>query len=124
VKGIFDPYLDNNTIEELRTILSFGKGAIANGVRLLGSAEKSHGKSPTFTATGVAAWLTQLGISGEARTFAAKTEHRRFLLLSDGQTLIHGHSLNAPHKNEAVHLETNGEDLVFFETTWKASQPL
>jgi hypothetical protein len=124
VVAIFDPYLDNNTLEELRIILSFGNGTVANGVRILGCAEKSQGKAPTFTASGVAAWLKQQGISGEARVFPAKTEHRRFLLLNDGRTLITGHSLNAPHKNEVVHLDTGNEDRTFFETTWNTSKPL
>jgi hypothetical protein len=97
---------------------------VADGVRILGGAEKSQGKSPTFTAAGVAAWLTQQGIKGEARFFPSKTEHRRFLLLNDGRALITGHSLNAPHKNEVVHVDTSNEDHAFFETTWKASTVL
>ena len=124
VTAIFDPYLDNNALEELRIVLSFGSGAVANGVRILGGAGKNQGNSPTFTAKGVAAWLKQQGISGEARTFPAKREHRRFLLLDDGRTLILGHSLNALHKNEVVHLDTNDEDGTFFKTTWKTSNPL
>jgi hypothetical protein len=124
ITAIFDPYLDNKTLEEVRVILSFGDGAVEDGIRILGGAAKSQGHSPTFTATGVAAWLGQQGIAGEARTFPAHSEHRRFILLSDGNSLITGHSLNAPHKNEAVHREANTDDRTFFETVWNAAKPL
>ncbi len=124
VVAIFDPFLDNNTLEELRVILSFGSGAVGDGVRILGGAAKCGGKAPTFTAPGVTAWLTQQGIKGEARAFPSKTEHRRFLLLNDGRALITGHSLNAPHKNEVVHIDTSNEDQAFFEKIWKAAKVL
>jgi hypothetical protein len=124
VTAIFDPYLDNKTLEELRVILSFGDGAVADGVRILGGIAKSQGKSPTFTPAGIAAWLEQQGINGEARTFPAQTEHRRFFLLSDGNTLVVGHSLNAPHKNEAVRTEASTDDQPFFEEVWNSGQPL
>jgi hypothetical protein len=124
VVAIFDPYLDNNTLEELRIIISFGNGSVDDGVRLLGGAEKSQGKLPTFTAVGVAAWLKQQGIKGEARFFPSKTEHRRFILLNDGCSLITGHSLNAPHKNEVVHIDTSNQDQEFFELTWNTSTTL
>lgn len=124
VIAVFDPYLDNKTLEELRIILSFGQGAVADNIRLLGGAEKSQGRAPTFTAAGVAAWLAQQGIRGEARIFPAKTEHRRFLLLDDGKALITGHSLNAPHKNEVVSVDTSNQDQAFFETIWSASTTL
>lgn len=41
VVAIFDPYLDNNTLEELRIILSFGAGTVANAVRILGGQRES-----------------------------------------------------------------------------------
>ena len=124
VTAILDPYLDNKTLEELRVILSFGDGAIANGVRILGGVAKSQGRFPTFTATGVAVWFQQLDITGEARTFPAHTEHRRFVLLNDGNALITGHSLNAPHKNEAVRVEANTDDQAFFDGLWQSAHPL
>jgi hypothetical protein len=124
VVAIFDPYLDNNTLEEVRTILSFGNSKVADGVRLLGGAEKSQGKTPTLTGAGVAAWFAQQGVKGEARVFPSKKEHRRFLLLDDGRALITGHSLNAPHKNEVVHTEPSNADQAFFEATWSAAAPL
>lgn len=126
VTAVFDPYLDNRTLEELGVILSFGDGKVSSGVRLLGGSAKSQSKIPKFTAAGVAAWLLQHGISGEARTLASTTtpEHRRFLLLSDGRSVISGYSLNSPHKNEAVHAEPGSSDITFFEKQWNSAQPL
>ena len=121
VEAVFDPYLTNSGLENLRVILSFGDGTVANGVRLLGSAETTAGSVPRFNKAGVDAWLLQLGISGEARAVAAKSEHRRFLLLSGGQSLLLGHSLNSVHKNEAVRVESNAEDRPFFDATWAAA---
>jgi hypothetical protein len=124
VEAVFDPYLTNGSLEELRVILSFGVGAVANGVRLLGSAETTTGSVPRFTKAGVDAWLFQLGISGEARVVGAKSEHRRFLLLSGGHSLLLGHSLNSIHKNEAVRVESDTMDRPFFDATWATATPV
>ena len=118
VEAVFDPYLTNASLEELRVILSFGDGNIANGVRLLGSTTTTTGRSPRFTKAGVDTWLSQLGISGEARIVPARSEHRRFLLLSGGLSLILGMSLNSIHKNEAIRVEPDTTDRSFFDTTW------
>jgi hypothetical protein len=124
VEAVFDPYLTNGSLEELRVILSFGDGAIANGVRLLGSAETTTGSVPRFTKKGVDAWLFQLGISGEARVVGARSEHRRFLLLSGGRSLLLDQSLNSLHKNEAVRVESDVEDRHFFDATWATTTPV
>jgi hypothetical protein len=124
VEAIFDPYLENLSLETLIHILSFGNGEVADGVRLLGSTRKTQGPIPRFTKTGVDAWLTQLGIRGEARIMPPNDQHRRFILLSGGQSLILGHSLNAIHKNEAIHLESDSEDRVFFDNVWSNATPL
>jgi hypothetical protein len=124
VIAVFDPYLDNKTLVELKIILSFGDGRFADGIRLLGGAEKSQGASATFTAEGVAAWLKQQGLVGEARVLPPKSEHRRFLLLDDGQVLITGHSLNSPHKNEAVSVGAGDDDRAFFDAAWVSASPL
>src|SRR5262249_21131322 len=119
-----DPYLTNGGLEELRVILSFGAGSVANGVRLLGSMATTTGGIPRFTKAGVDAWLLQLGIAGDARVVAARSEHRRFMLLSTGHSLLLGSSLNALHKNEAVRLEVDAEDRPFFDATWAGAAPL
>lgn len=124
VEAVFDPYLTNGGLEGLRVILSFGSGSVANGVRLLGSTATTTGGIPRFTKTGVDAWLLQLGVAGDARVVAAKSEHRRFLLLSTGHSLLLGHSLNAIHKNEAVRLEVDAEDRPFFDVTWAGAASL
>jgi len=124
VEAVFDPYLTNSGLEELGVILSFGAGSVANGVRLLGSTATTTGRIPRFTKAGVDAWLLQLGIAGDARVVAAGSEHRRFMLLSTGHSLLLGHSLNALHKNEAVRLEADTEDRPFFDATWAGAAPL
>ena len=99
---------------------------MANDVRLLGSACKTQqGDVPKFTKAGVEAWLKQLGIDGEVRVMASNNEHRRFMLLSGGQSLILGPSLNAIHKNEAINLELDDSvDRLFFDKMWETATPL
>jgi hypothetical protein len=124
IEAAFDPYLDNSALAALINILSFGSGGVADGVRLLGSTKKTTGSIPKFSRAGVDAWLTQLGITGEARVMLQTDEHRRFLLLSGGQSLILGMSLNAIHKNEAVRLEPDTADRAFFDGVWATATPL
>lgn len=123
VEAVFDPYLENLSLGTLIDILSFGSGGVANGVRVLGSTSKTQGAVPKFTKAGVDAWLTQLGIHGEARIMDPG-QHRRFMLLSGGQSLILGHSLNAIHKNEAIRLESDSEDRAFLDSVWANATPL
>jgi hypothetical protein len=49
VEAVFDPYLENSSLSEIINILSFGSGGVSNGVRLLGSTEKTQGSIPRFT---------------------------------------------------------------------------
>jgi len=124
VEAVFDPYLENRALADLIDILSFGSGGVANDVRLLGSTRTTQGPIPRFTKTGVDAWLAQLGIDGEARVVPSKDQHRRFMLLSGGQSLIMGPSLNAIHKEEAVSLDTGAVDRAFFDSVWSNAMPL
>jgi hypothetical protein len=124
VEAVFDPYLENGSLITLLDILSFGSGGVANGVRLLGSTRTTHGPIPRFTKTGVDAWLAQLDIAGEARVMPPNDQHRRFMLLSGGQSLILGPSLNSIHKNEATHLESDTQDRLFFDSVWTTATPL
>ena len=84
---------------------------------MLGSTKMTTGKIPKLTTVGVNAWLAQLGINGEARIMPPG-EHRRFMLLSGGQSLILGMSLNAIHKNEAVRLEPDADVLEDVGSRW------
>jgi hypothetical protein len=124
VEAVFDPYLENGSLATLIDILSFGSGSVAKGARLLGSTRKTDGQIPRFTKTGVDAWLAQLNINGEARAMQPNDQHRRFMLLSGGQSLIIGPSLNAIHKNEAVSLDTDATDRPFFDSVWANATPL
>ncbi len=117
IEAVFDPYLENKSLASLLDILSFGAGSVANGIRVLSTSKTSAGQVPRLTKVGFDAWLTQLGIKGEIRLMPV-SEHRRFLLLSGGQSLLLGQSLNAIHKNEAVRLEPDTEDRAFFNNVW------
>lgn len=123
VEAIFDPYLENRSLATLVDILSFGNGNVAEGVRLLGSSRITQGAIPRLTKAGVDAWLSQLGISGEARIMPS-SEHRRFMLLGGGKSLLLGHSLNSIHKNEAIRIEPDSEDRKFFDSVWTTATKL
>ena len=123
IEGVFDPYLENKSLASLIDILSFGNGSVANGVRVLSTAKTTGGQIPQLTRTGFDAWLAQLNIKGELRVMPS-SEHRRFILLSGGQSLLLGQSLNSIHKNEAVRLEPDAQDRVFFDQVWAQAKPL
>ena len=123
IEAVFDPYLENISLTSISDILSFGAGSVADRVRVLSTSKTSAGQVPRLTKVGFDAWLTQLGINGEIRLMGA-SEHRRFLLLSGGQSLLLGPSLNAIHKNEAVRLEPDTEDRAFFDAVWANATPL
>jgi hypothetical protein len=123
IEAIFDPFLENSALATLVDIMSFGGGEPASNVRLLGSTKKTSGVIPKFTKTGVEAWLAQLKVGGEGRVMMQK-EHRRFMLLSGGRSLLLGHSINAIHKNEAIRIEADTEDRAFFDKEWAVATPL
>lgn len=123
VVAVFDPYLENQSLTALLDILSFGSGSVADGVRILSTKKTITGQVPRLTKVGFDAWLKQLGINGELRIMQ-QSEHRRFMLLSGAQSLLLGHSLNAIHKNEAVRIEPDNEDKVFFEHVWVTATPI
>ncbi|MEL6129029.1 MAG: hypothetical protein AAFR30_03885, partial [Cyanobacteria bacterium J06628_4] len=51
-------------------------------------------------------------------------EHRRFLLLDDGSTLILGCSWNQISKNEVVSIEFKDFDRDFFNSNWKTARKI
>jgi len=66
-------------------------------------------------------WFKERDIpSGEIRLMP-DGEHRRFMLLSGGQSLLLGMSLNAVAKNEAVRVEPDVTDAPFLDSVWSAS---
>ena len=123
VEGIFDPYLENRSLAAVIDILSFGKGSVANGVRVLSTAKTTGGQIPQLTKAGFDAWLVQLKITGELRVMPS-SEHRRFILLSGGKSLLLGQSLNSLHKNEAIRLEPDTQDRAFFDQVWAQATAL
>lgn len=127
LQAVFDTYLDNQSLEQLIHILSFGRGTFASHVRLLGTTattQRSPGKTARFSKAGVEAWARQLQIKAEARVLPSGSEHRRFLLLDGGRSVILGPSLNSLHKNEAVSIEDDREDRPFFDRQWLAATPI
>lgn len=123
VEAIFDPYLQNASLAELTNILSFGSSTPANGIRLLGSPTKFGTQSTKLTRAGLDAWLREHSIAGDARITKAR-EHRRFMLVSGGRSLLLGHSLNAIHKNEALRVEPDNDDRSFFDSEWATATPI
>ncbi len=124
ITAVFDPYLDNSSLANLINICSYGNGKIGDNIRLLGSNLKGRGPNPTFTQAGASAFFAQKNITGTAKVMMESTEHRRFLLLSGGKTLLLGHSLNSIHKNEAIRVESDIEDLAFFNEKWNGAEVL
>lgn len=123
IEAIFDPYLDNRSLATLIDILSFGAGSVSNGVRVLSTNKTTSGQVPRLTRSGFDTWLNQLGISGDVRIMDP-SEHRRFMILSSGQSLLLGPSLNSIHKNEAIRLEPATHDKIFFDQVWSQAAPL
>ena len=116
--AIFDPYLENSSLSTVINICSFGNGKVGNNIRLLGSSRKARGTNPTFTQAGVFSFFTETNVTGSAKVMNSNTEHRRFILLTGKKSLILGHSLNSIHKNEAIRVESDADDLIFFNEMW------
>lgn len=125
VEAVFDPFLDNRGLAALKDILSLGTGGIAPGARMLTSKKVVPSqRPPRLTRSYFADWSAELHISAEIK-LSAQDEHRRFLLLSGGRTLIVGASLNSLSKNEAAHIENDdGEDRKFFDGQWAVATPI
>jgi len=123
IQAVFDPYLSNKSLATLLDILTLGPTA-SNNMRFLACEKMVAGKMPQLTKTFVELWFRERGVTaGEARLMP-DGEHRRFLLLSGGQSLLLGMSLNSIAKNEAVRIEPDTTDRPFFESVWGAARPL
>jgi hypothetical protein len=93
-------------------------------MRFLACEKMATGNRPQLTKTFVEQWFRERGVTaGEARLMP-DGEHRRFFLLSGGQSLLLGMSLNSITKNEAVRIEPDTTDRPFFESVWGAARPL
>jgi hypothetical protein len=123
IQAVFDPYLDASGLTCLLDIFSCG-AAQSYSLRLLSSTRMTQGKVPRLTKSLMAQWFAQRGITAGEVRLMPPSEHRRFMLLSGGQSLILGMSLNSIAKNEAVRLEPDTEDRPFFESVWASATPL
>lgn len=124
ITAVFDPYLDNAGLQTLTDITSLAPElAIASTIKLLSSSGVLSRNPPRLTKSFVDKWLVEHSASdGEFKLTSG--EHRRFMLLSNGQTLVLGLSLNNLDQNEAAHLENNPEDKEFFDAQWAAGEQL
>lgn len=116
IEAIYDPYLDDKALENLLTLINLGT-KISQGCRFLSSPKGAARLSPGY----VQAWLMETSRQVEIRKSTSRDSHRRFMLLSGGQTLILGLSINSLAKDEAAHLETNTVDRAFFDSEWGVS---
>jgi hypothetical protein len=104
VQAIFDPYFDNRALSFLLDILSFG-ATVSGTLRLLACKKQAQRAIPRLTKLFVADWFKERGVvAGEVRLMP-DGEHRRFILLGGGQSLLLGMSLNSINNNEAIPLE-------------------
>ena len=124
VEAIFDPYFDDTTLDNLVIFQDFGV-AISPEIRVLTSDKvieqnKRGTKEPRLTKAHEAKTFQSLSTVGEIRLI--NQEHRRFMLLSGGVSLIIGMSLNELSKNEAASLESDRDDRAFFDSQWSSAQ--
>jgi hypothetical protein len=119
VECIFDPYLDDKAIETLKTLVNLGM-SLNKDVRVLTTSKVRNRLSKQL----IEDFKTEKGVNLEIRFCLSDKEHRRYLLLSTGDSLVIGCSLNSLDKNEAAHIESSKADRDFFKTQWGAAQPL
>jgi len=122
-QAVFDPYLSNKALATLLDILTLGPTA-SNNMRFLACEKMATGNWPQLTKTFVEQWFRERGVTAGAARLMPDGEHRRFLLLSGGQSLLLGMSLNSIAKNEAVRIEPDTTDRLFYESVWGAARPL
>jgi hypothetical protein len=120
IEAVFDPYLDNKGLDTLLNLATLGV-PISPSIRMLTSSKVANTR---LTKNYLQLWLKELNCSGEIRQLSSNKEHRRFLLLSGGQSLIIGLSLNDLSKNEAAHIESDTQDLAFFNSEWGTALPI
>ena len=119
VNCIFDPYFDDKSIATLTTLVNLGM-SLKNDVRVLTTLKIIKRLSMQM----ISDFKIEKGVNLDIRLCSSSKEHRRYLLLSTGDSLVIGCSLNSLDKNEAAHVENSQEDRDFFEIQWKDSSPL
>ncbi|KAF3884261.1 MULTISPECIES: hypothetical protein [Nostocales] len=119
IEAVFDPYLDNKGLSHILTLATLGV-SVSQNVRLLTSSKVGNRLTKPY----IQSWFKELNSLGEIRQLKSDKEHRRFMLLSGGQSLIIGLSLNDLSKNEAAHLESDTQDSMFFNSEWNTASTI
>ncbi len=119
VACIFDPYFDDQSLATLMTLINLGM-KIDENARVLTTKKIKKRLSPVM----ISSFKQEYQVSLDIRFCASASEHRRFMLLSNGETIILGCSLNSIDKNETAHREFEDLDRTFFDEEWKASEQL
>lgn len=120
INAVYDPYLDDIGLNNLLTLGRL-TNAVSSELRLLTSDKGAKRLNINF----VKSFFVELGCDNcQIKVITSEKPHRRFILLSSGQSLIIGFSLNDLAKNEAAHLETDALDRRFFEAEWIAAKNL
>lgn len=119
VKAIFDPYFNDAAIANLKTLTNLGL-KLAPLTRILMTAKTRGCLSDSM----LRGFEVEVGVRIEVRLCESTKEHRRFFLLTSGDTIVIGCSLNSLEKNEAAHVEFSVEDQQFFDEEWKESKTM
>lgn len=122
IEAIFDVYLDNKALSNILDIVSLG-ARTSSSIRIITSTKKVEDSKLTHNY--INHFLSQISSTTvEVRHKTYKGHQRRFMLLSGGQSLIIGPSFNQVSVNEVAHLESNANDLIFFDNEWLDATPL
>ena len=113
IEAIFDPYFNDQALANVQILFNLGVKVSRNG-RILTAPKGAAKLSAAYKSN----WLAETGTACEFRKLAVDGAHRRFMLLSGGQSLILGMSLNSIAKDEAAHIEADSADLLFFNSQW------
>ena len=118
VECIFDPYFEDKSIATLTTLVNLGM-SLNKDVRVLTTSKVQNRLSKQL----IEDFKTEKSVNIEIRFCLSGEEHRRYLLLSTGDSLVIGCSLNSLDKNEAAHIESSQADIDFFKAQWEVAQP-
>lgn len=125
IDAIYDPYFENRSFPPLFTFVTFGV-RIADAVRILTSDKKFKAgpTSPLLKQYSDMAFADLKAPNGEIRFSAYSGHKRRFLLLSGGQSLLLGFSLNSFDVTEAPVIQGDTVDRPFFDSEWAQAIPI
>jgi hypothetical protein len=116
VQCIFDPYFDDKAIASLSSLVNLGLKLIPEAQVLITDKAKKGLSELVITD-----FEREHGSKLNIRICNSDKEHRCFLLLSSGESLVLGCSLNSLDKNEAARVENSHSDCDFFKHQWKLS---